>query len=381
MLSLPNAKRTARLANGKPSASTAIGDTLPSALFTRMLCLERNRAERSGRRLVLMLIGLPIHHAERTGLDVKIQVALTGSTRETDIKGWYREGKTLGVIFTEIQLTETSVVNVLSRKVTTALHAALGAQQLSKLALSFHVFPNAGNSKDGEGPDDFPNLYPDLVQDIESKRVPLLVKRGLDIAGSLMALLLFGPLMILIAVAVKLTSTGPVLFRQERLGQSGKSFTFLKFRSMYTNTGHSIHEEYVKRLIANKADSQQDEAGNHVYKLQGDPRVTRLGRFLRRTSLDELPQFFNVLAGEMSLVGPRPPVRYEFASYRAWHRRRLMGVKPGITGYWQVEGRSRVKFDEMVRMDLAYARSWSLWLDIKILVQTPAAVLNGSGAC
>jgi len=134
----------------------------------------------------------------------------------------------------------------------------------------------------------------------------------------------------------------------------------------------------LQSLIANQAGSSG--AGNNVYKIQGDPRVTRLGAFLRRTSLDELPQFFNVLQGQMSLVGPRPPIPYEFTSYHIWHRRRLLAVKPGITGYWQVEGRSRVKFDEMVRMDLDYARKWSLWRDIKILLQTPHAVFSGNGA-
>jgi lipopolysaccharide/colanic/teichoic acid biosynthesis glycosyltransferase len=106
-----------------------------------------------------------------------------------------------------------------------------------------------------------------------------------------------------------------------------------------------------------------------------------VGGFLRRTSLDEIPQFFSVLAGHMSLVGPRPPIPYEFANYEIWHRRRLLAVKPGITGFWQVEGRSRVKFDEMVRMDIAYARTWSLWMDIKILLRTPSAVVSGNGAC
>jgi lipopolysaccharide/colanic/teichoic acid biosynthesis glycosyltransferase len=151
---------------------------------------------------------------------------------------------------------------------------------------------------------------------------------------------------------------------------------------MHFNNDHTIHREYIKRFISAKTDceaSNRDQP-QHAYKLTADPRVTRIGRFLRRTSLDELPQLLNVLKGEMSLVGPRPPIRYEFEAYHEWHKYRLVGAKPGITGLWQVEGRSRVKFDEMVRMDLRYARSWSLWLDIKILLQTPRAVLFGDGA-
>ncbi len=123
-----------------------------------------------------------------------------------------------------------------------------------------------------------------------------------------------------------------------------------------------------------------EQNGQTTFKLTRDPRVTPIGRFLRRTSLDELPQFFNVLLGEMSLVGPRPPIAYEFEAYDIWHKRRLLAVKPGITGLWQVKGRSRVTFDEMVRLDLRYASSWSLWLDIKILLETPRAVIGGVGA-
>jgi lipopolysaccharide/colanic/teichoic acid biosynthesis glycosyltransferase len=148
---------------------------------------------------------------------------------------------------------------------------------------------------------------------------------------------------------------------------------------MHAKNDHSIHEAYIRDFISNQADSVGPQACP-VYKIQADPRVTRVGRFLRRSSLDELPQFFNVLAGHMSLVGPRPPVPYEFASYAIWHRRRVLAVKPGITGFWQVEGRSRVKFDEMVRMDLEYARVWSVWLDLRILLHTPRAVLSGNGA-
>jgi lipopolysaccharide/colanic/teichoic acid biosynthesis glycosyltransferase len=142
-----------------------------------------------------------------------------------------------------------------------------------------------------------------------------------------------------------------------------------------------IHQEYVRRFIAGEANpAGAGDNQNAVYKIQNDPRITCLGKFLRKTSLDELPQFINVLKGEMSLVGPRPPIPYELETYQIWHRRRLLEAKPGITGLWQVNGRSRLKFDDMVRLDLQYAKTWSLWLDIKILLQTPRAVLFGAGA-
>jgi len=350
----------------------------------KMLCLERNRAERSGRRLVLMLVESQtlLKHGEQTGAAKKIQQVLSRVTRETDIKGWHQDGAVIGVIFTEIPMAETSIVQILSRKVNHALNATLGAQ-FGKVGLSFHVFPDQSEGDEGRIPDHetFPTIYPDLVGEIESRRVPLLAKRCLDIVGSLLAILILAPLMILIAAAVKLTSPGPAFFRQTRLGQSGKSFTFLKFRSMYAKADHAIHEAYIKRFIADRAESPALSGESQVFKLQSDPRITRVGRFIRRTSLDEIPQFFSVLIGHMSLVGPRPPVPYEFANYEIWHRRRLLAVKPGITGFWQVEGRSRVKFDEMVRMDIAYAREWSLWMDIKILLRTPRAVVSVNGAC
>jgi lipopolysaccharide/colanic/teichoic acid biosynthesis glycosyltransferase len=162
------------------------------------------------------------------------------------------------------------------------------------------------------------------------------MKRAVDLTGSLVALVLLSPLFLGFALAIKLTSKGPVFCRQKRIGQYGVPFVFLKFRSMHVNNDASVHKEYVKRLIAGRAQG--------VYKLTKDSRVTRVGGFLRRTSLDELPPFINVLKGEMSLVGPRPAIADEVESYDMWHRRRVLEAKPGITGLWQVNGRSRIKF-------------------------------------
>ena len=186
--------------------------------------------------------------------------------------------------------------------------------------------------------------------------------------------------MAVIALAVKLGSPGPVLFRQTRVGQKGKHFTFLKFRSMAASNDSGVHQKYVKQFIRGTAAKNTDEKGEQVFKLTHDPRVTPLGRFLRKTSLDELPQLWNVLRGEMSLVGPRPPIPYEVEYYDLWHQRRVLELKPGITGLWQVRGRSRTCFDDMVRLDLQYARTWSPWLDVKILLETPMAVFGAGGA-
>jgi lipopolysaccharide/colanic/teichoic acid biosynthesis glycosyltransferase len=202
----------------------------------------------------------------------------------------------------------------------------------------------------------------------------------MDIVGSVLALLLFAPVLLAIALAIRVTSKGPAFFRQKRVGQSGEEFVFFKFRTMHVNHDFRVHQQYVRQLIAGSAQRHPNDNGKGVYKLTKDSRITRVGRFLRRTSLDELPQLFNVLRGEMSLVGPRPAIAYEVEAYDAWHRQRIVEAKPGITGLWQVNGRSRVSFDEMVRLDLQYARAWSLWMDLKILMRTPVAMFFGDGA-
>lgn len=210
------------------------------------------------------------------------------------------------------------------------------------------------------------------------------LKRPLDILGALFALLLLSPLMFATAIAVKLSSPGPIVFRQTRLGRGGRPFAFYKFRSMVAGNNDQIHRDYVKSLIngaSPAADPQSAKSeATPLYKIKADPRVTKVGRFIRRTSIDELPQLFNVLKGDMSLVGPRPPLPYEAENYRSWHLRRLLEVRPGITGLWQVEGRSRVTFDEMVRMDLRYMRGCSLGLDLRLLARTILVVLRDEGA-
>jgi lipopolysaccharide/colanic/teichoic acid biosynthesis glycosyltransferase len=248
------------------------------------------------------------------------------------------------------------------------------------VSISFHFFPDDWDHRDTGRPSD-PTLYPDLSSVEDGKQSMLGIKRAMDIVGSAAMLIACAPVLLTIAILIKATSRGPILFKQQRVGQHGQRFTFLKFRSMYMNNDHSEHKAFVTQMIASKGAPEQPKAkGPVVYKLTNDKRITKIGRVLRRTSLDELPQFFNVLLGDMSLVGPRPPIPYEVAAYQTWHRRRVLEVKPGITGLWQVTGRSRVKFDDMVRLDLRYATSWTPWLDLKILILTPLAVIKGAGA-
>jgi lipopolysaccharide/colanic/teichoic acid biosynthesis glycosyltransferase len=321
---------------------------------------------------------------DRTDALDQILEALRISIRETDTIGWQEKGSVIGIIFTEIGPADGKIVaGALLKKVSNALASNLSIEQINHIRLSFHIFPedwsNHGGTRSHE-----PELFPDNMPGMRPKRGLLVAKRGLDILGSFLAIVLLAPVFLVVAVAVKLTSNGPIFFRQRRVGQYGRDFTFLKFRSMHCKSSESVHQDYVKRFIAGQVDGnaqEQPSAAPTVYKLTNDPRLTRIGSFLRKSSVDELPQFFNVLQGNMSLVGPRPPIPYEVEIYSPWHRRRLLSVKPGITGLWQVTGRSKVTFDEMVRLDLRYARSWSLWLDIKILLKTPRAVLGGVGAC
>ena len=204
-------------------------------------------------------------------------------------------------------------------------------------------------------------------------------KRGVDITVAAVALLVLAPLWLLVALLIKLDSRGPVFYRQERVGMDGRIFLFLKFRTMQADADDKLHREYQRKLIEGRPDTNLGDEQRPVYKLHTDPRVTRTGRVLRRLSLDELPQLLNVLRGDMSVVGPRPPIPYEVEAYELWHRKRL-DMKPGLTGLWQVSGRNRLSFEEMVKLDLFYIENWSLLLDLKIILRTLPVMLRGDDA-
>lgn len=356
-------------------------EILPEELFLGILCLERKRAERSRKKFLLLLVDA--EDAIRTDRKSEILAGIVKATdtarRETDPAGWYKERAILGIIFTELGTAENSAaIRRLHEKMYGALAAQLTSKDLELVSISIHAFGSDSDDDDDISTD--PIFYPDLAHRYESKKLPFLLKRVMDVAGSLAAIVVLSPLFLLIAAAIKLTSKGPVLFKQERLGQFGKTFTCLKFRSMKPQNDPKIHQKFITQVIKGTYDGNPAEHGAPVYKMTRDPRVTPIGQLIRRTSLDELPQFFNVLRGDMSLVGPRPPIAYEYRVYDVWHRRRVLEVKPGITGLWQVRGRSRVRFDDMVRLDLQYVRGWSLWLDIRILLATPRAVAFGGDA-
>jgi len=205
-----------------------------------------------------------------------------------------------------------------------------------------------------------------------------IVKRTFDLLVAALSIAVLFPLWLLIALLIKLDSKGAVFYTQERVGMDGRLFLLYKFRTMKAGADSQVHREYQRAFIAGRAEANVGDDQKPTYKLLADPRITRVGKVLRRTSLDEVPQLLNVLAGDMSLVGPRPPIPYEVEAYELWHRKRL-DMKPGLTGLWQVSGRNRLPFEEMVRLDLFYIENWSLLLDLKIILRTGLVMLGGEG--
>jgi diguanylate cyclase (GGDEF)-like protein len=394
--------------------------------FDLRLCEERRRTERSGLPFSVLTMdisdladsvnGHPILNLKKT-----ISAIIQENCRTSDIKTWYND-TTLKVLLPETSLKDAHVLSEKLHKIfNNGFRSALGTKNMFDLKKNMMIssFPefiiNSENGSESKTADigrtqiaSVPKssmesgtsttalsmkweplsqtsltwpLYSDLLTEHDFPAVEKWIKRGIDIVGALLGIILFSLLMLVIAILIKITSCGPVLFRQERMGFLGKKFTFLKFRSMYTDCSEERHKQYVTNLIKNTLGTEGDEAEcKPVYKMNDDPRVTPFGYFLRRSSLDELPQLINVLKGEMSLVGPRPPIPYEVEKYENWHFRRVLEVKPGITGLWQVKGRSSTTFNEMVRLDIAYVNNFSLWLDLKILFKTIWVVFTGNGA-
>lgn len=216
-----------------------------------------------------------------------------------------------------------------------------------------------------------------VVQTIPFKPGYTRAKRILDLIFTLLILVPLCIIVVIVAVCIRLDSTGPVFFRQKRVGHNGRVFEMLKFRSMYVNSDDALHREAIARYM-NDQKVQESDSTALSYKQANDPRITRVGRFIRKTSIDELPQFFNVLRGDMTLVGPRPPLPYEVERYSADDMLRLSG-KPGLTGTWQIYGRSRVTFSNMVEMDIEYLRHQSLREDLKLIALTVPVMIQGRG--
>ena len=344
-------------------------------LFRDVLMRERKRADRFDQPFVLVLVTLKDEPASESSSWAAVIESLHAAKRDTDVLGWFERGSVLGLIVPEFDTTDASFTREVESRVHLALATRLDVEARSDFKVRLHR--HAGST-----PASQPHETEPLLRDLHLStraRVRSAIKRCLDVMGSAALLVLISPLFLLIAALVKLKSPGPVFFKQVRVGRYGKPFTMLKFRTMHVNNDHAIHEAFVSQLIKGTTPAGGDST-DAPFKIANDPRVTRIGNLLRKTSFDELPQLWNILLGDMSLVGPRPPLSYEVEHYKPWHYRRVLEAKPGLTGLWQVSGRSRTTFDDMVRLDLRYAKNCSAWTDIKILLATPRAVISGKGA-
>ena len=355
---------------GDPAHEPDAVPLLSERLFRDILFRERRRAERSDRPVSLLLVTAERREHGSTDAWRALVRVIAAGRRDTEVVGWFKKRETLGVI---VPADGRYPVDIRHTELLRTLQAA--AAPGFSVQLCVHPAPDSSTP----GMHAIDALLAPTLDEARPCRYDA-VKRLLDVLLSAALLILLSPLMLVVAALVKLTSRGPVLFKQQRIGQRMRPFVMLKFRTMEVNAAPAIHQEFVSAFISGRdRDTKADP--DRVFKIVKDPRVTSIGHFLRRTSIDELPQFWNVLRGDMSLVGPRPPLPYEVAHYKSWHLRRIVGAKPGLTGLWQVKGRSRTTFDEMVRLDLQYVQRRSLWTDLRILFATPRAVISGKGAC
>ena len=323
---------------------------IDEALFRGAFVRERKRADRSGRQLALLLVHMSDAAGQTPSIWRAIAASLCAAKRDTDVIGWFKRRSVMGLIILDVPVENPAFAREFHTRVQRELARRLSPGTISHLTVRLHAHSRAKSGGPVRAVD------PALLNARDWRTtVNAAAKRVLDVAGSATLLTMLAPVFLVIAALVKFKSPGPVFYRQERVGEMMKPFTMLKFRTMHTNANHAIHHQFVSSFIKSGAEAQ--EAGKKgVFKITNDPRVTPIGRFLRKTSLDELPQLWNVLRGDMSLVGPRPPLPYEVEQYQPWHCRRVLEAKPGITGLWQVNGRSRTTFDDMVRLDLRYAK-------------------------
>lgn len=345
-------------------------DVLPARHFFKQLNVEKRRADRIKSPLSLILIH--VDAARGGGLAVMEDLIdlLGSSKRETDVLGHVAKDR-IGLLLTHTgeQGARVFVGNLAKRTADYPI-------SITACTYPDQVFESLmGDMRD------VPETLTFFVHERTNHAAfAILAKRAVDVVGALTALVLLSPIMVAAALAVALTSPGQIIFRQKRIGKGGVPFILYKFRSMRADADDRVHREYVASLIDGRLDRICQGDRRPWSKMRADPRVTTVGRFMRKTSIDELPQLINVIKGDMSLVGPRPPLPYEAEKYQSWHLRRVLHVRPGVTGLWQVEGSSTTTFDDMVRLDLRYSSNWSLWLDLKILLKTVAVVLRRDGA-
>jgi lipopolysaccharide/colanic/teichoic acid biosynthesis glycosyltransferase len=362
----------------KPSPTTGFPNEFPSTTIEReildepsfrtAIARERSRTDRSSQPFHLMLVeleGQPDHP-----LCDEMFSALSRCIRDTDILGWYVSKAIIGILFTEVSARERCAMPAAQVvRAMEVLRETAVLNQISRVAISCQSYPDS--SRCGAcSEQQFAVFYPDIWAQRRRQRVALIAKRIIDITVSFVALVVLSPVFALIALLIRFSSAGPVIHRQERIGRFGKTFNLLSFRSTRVEPKpgrRDPKEHFVGRKDLNRTKAVAEESG--------DSSVIPTRGFLHRYGFDELPQLINVLRGDMSLVGPRPPRRYEFQESQFWHRHRVIMTKPGITGLCQIQRHRQMPFEEIVRLDLEYARNWSIWLDLRILTRALAGML------
>jgi len=347
------------------------------SLFIDRMRYEKRRADRT--KAPLSIVVFDFCRNEGSGVDLAALKAVVGKLRDTDIVGYLSEDKIAILLPDTTEAGADKVMKNIASEDAWIFNKCVVSTYPDQIYNSISSINQEAEGQDAWEQECFDVLF--IEDTMELRWASLLVKRAIDILGSVIAILLFSPLMLITAIMIKIDSPGPIIFKQIRLGKKGMPFLFYKFRSMQYKADDRIHRDFVASLISGDTDAvNQGDADKPLYKIKSDPRVTKVGKFIRKTSIDELPQLFNVLKGDMSLVGPRPPLPYEVEKYQLWHLRRVTDMRPGITGLWQVEGRSKTTFDEMVRLDIQYIREWSPSLDVKILLKTVKVTLLRIGA-
>lgn len=357
---------------------------LPRGVFRKIIDRERDRANRTGEVFSMVVFVLPGNRESRNAPKL-LSEALSTRVRSIDVTGWL-DPQHVGILLPE---TNSAGAYKFANKICQEM-------LLKQCPIKYEilVYP----SEKMTDPEKMHQYELSGEPENKRKRAPILgkwrfaksqrsidymfcltkrsLKRGFDFLGAAVCLLVFSPLFLVVSVIIKVVSPGPVFYKQQRIGYAGKPFTFLKFRTMSQGADTHNHQEYLAQLI--KAESDKMVSDAPMTKMDHDPQIIPLGNLLRKSCLDELPQLINVLRDEMSLVGPRPPIPYEVKEYLSWHRGRFDAI-PGMTGLWQVSGKNKLSFREMVRLDIRYARERSLWMDFKILLRTPMAILEQAG--
>ena len=352
-------------------AQYTLEDTINSQeKFSEIIKRERARSDRNGHGFSIVKYEVKESEINNPCLQ-KVLCLLPERIRLTDEIGWVDHDH-IGVLLYASTLED-------ARSFARQIEESVRAEGVSMIRYSIYTYPSSadGYNMQGGDRDSFfqeqgPQKEPDLILTANSRILKW--KRCVDIAGASFGLLLCSPVFLLMAIFIKTMSPdGPVFFKQERIGYGGKPFMFWKFRTMNVNADTTAHQKLLAELI--KDDSNTQGQGKVMTKLDHDPQIIPFGNILRKTCIDELPQFINVLLGDMSLIGPRPPIPYEVDEYDRWHKERLATV-PGMTGLWQVSGKNKLTFKQMVRLDIRYLRQQSLWHDIKILFSTPKAIVS-----